>query len=348
MTIPDQNTPNKRNFFELHLAASATTAPEKIVESTEYDMRFDLPKGFLAKKTGVERRHKFVRGQDGVVELAAVVLEKALKQAGLNIADVDHIICAGATPAQIIPANSILLHDRIGAPKSTTCVDIDMTCLSFLSALETTTALLACGMKKRVAIINSELGTSGVDPHNPAHMGLFGDAASCFIFDVESSPNVRISKVKVDVHSTQNKLCRLVGGGSVLPGFEFSKENRADQYFHMEGPALYKFAMENIPGFIATFLDEIGLEKSQFSYLLPHQASAKAISLVCRKLGFKRKQVVSIIENYGNCISASIPVALSLLISGDSNCPALNKNEPVLMLATGAGVTLGTFTFEMI
>jgi 3-oxoacyl-[acyl-carrier-protein] synthase-3 len=107
--------------------------------------------------------------------------------------------------------------------------------------------------------------------------------------------------------------------------------------FHMHGPAVFKQASLVIVPFLERFFSTLGWERNQVDAVVPHQASRHGLELLTRRLGFNNEQVISNLALRGNCISASIPLALAeATYSG-----RIRRGDRVLLVGTGAGLTLG-------
>lgn len=333
----------KNNYLSIKILSFAVVTPRTKVQSSEIDTLLELPLGTTQSKTGISSRFHFNSGTESVVSLGATAIQKTLDRSELTIADVDLIIAAGATPHQLIPTNSVLIHKAIKAPKSVMCIDLDCTCLSFLSALQIASALLSVGAKKRILIVNSELGSSGINRSHPESLGLFGDAATCFLLEKGDEESPKLLDLKFETHSEFSDLCMLEGGGSMLPSFHQTEMNRDRYYFEMQGAKLFKTALAQLPRFLDSFLQDNRIDMQSINVVVPHQASASAVELIRQKLNIAPERLVTLIENYGNCISASIPMGLAACL-GESLAGSFSKiqrGDKVLVLGTGAGLTLG-------
>ena len=201
------------------IRGSACAFPPSVLKSDEIDRRFGLKPGSTFRNSGVATRYRHERLKTTVASLGAEAIRQALIKAKMNISDIDLIVAAGATPDQLIPTNSVHIHRELNAPNHIHCFDLDSTCLSFISALDMVCDSLATGSKRRVIIVNSELGGSGIDPNHYESQCLFGDAATCFILESTEDAGIRFLGAQLSTFSDEKELCQLVGGGSRHPAF---------------------------------------------------------------------------------------------------------------------------------
>jgi 3-oxoacyl-[acyl-carrier-protein] synthase-3 len=107
--------------------------------------------------------------------------------------------------------------------------------------------------------------------------------------------------------------------------------------FHMNGPAVFRQASLLGESFMERFICTLGWERGQVDALVPHQASRHAIEQFTRRLGFSSSQMIINLPLRGNCVSASIPLALAEA----AHSGRIQRGDRVLLAGTGAGLTLG-------
>ena len=75
--------------------------------------------------------------------------------------------------------------------------------------------------------------------------------------------------------------------------------------------------------------------------VVPHQPSRPGIESLAR-WGFPPERVVNIVGEYGNCIAASMPMALASAHADGR----LERGARVLLIGTGAGMSVGAAIVE--
>lgn len=97
-----------------------------------------------------------------------------------------------------------------------------------------------------------------------------------------------------------------------------------------------------ITGFVEELLNSVRINKQDIRLVVPHQASGMALRIMGTKLGFSSSQMMNIIENHGNVIAASIPMALHEAIVQEK----IQRGDLLLLLGTSAGLSLGGLLLE--
>jgi 3-oxoacyl-[acyl-carrier-protein] synthase-3 len=105
----------------------------------------------------------------------------------------------------------------------------------------------------------------------------------------------------------------------------------------MNGQEVYRFAVRIMGDSAVTALDRAGLEYSDISLFIPHQANVRIISSIAERLKLPPEKVYLNIDQYGNTSAASIPIALCEAAEAGKVAPGDN----LLFIAFGAGLTSG-------
>jgi 3-oxoacyl-[acyl-carrier-protein] synthase III len=322
----------KSKPLAVRIAGLGSYLPERIVRNTELESRLKLPTGWIAKRTGVlERRYA---SDETTVSQAVAASSIALERSGIKLEQIDAIIGANLAQ-QTIPCTAALVQKALGAPDgSSACWDVNATCLSFMMALHLAALLIAAGQHRNILIFSSEIASPSLNPLEPESASLFGDAAAAIVLTASEDSSLIAARFRT--FSSGSHLTELLGGGTLhRPHTTF--ENPELNLFHMDGPAIFKHAARTMPGFLEGFLQDIGWNISSIDALVPHQASGHGVQSISSRIGFKPEQVIFNLPTRGNCIAASIPLALSEAVE----CGRIQRGNRVLLAGTAAGLTLG-------
>jgi 3-oxoacyl-[acyl-carrier-protein] synthase-3 len=107
--------------------------------------------------------------------------------------------------------------------------------------------------------------------------------------------------------------------------------------FHMRGPSVFKHATRLVGPFLDQFFAALGRERQELDAVVPHQASRHGLDQLTERFGFRAEQIVLNLALRGNCIAASIPLALAEA----AHAGRVRRGQRVLLLGTGAGLTIG-------
>ncbi|TLG77252.1 3-oxoacyl-[acyl-carrier-protein] synthase III C-terminal domain-containing protein [Culicoidibacter larvae] len=327
----------------INIRGSARAVPNKVKYSSEIDCELGKEEGFVAKKTGIETRYFNTDGT--AAELAATAIRQALINAEMAYADLDVIIAASGTPQQIIPCNASLIAEQFLAEKhNIPCFDVNATCLSFISAFEVAAAFLETGKFKNILVVSAESGDGALNKGHYESYALIGNAAAAYILSNDSDRGQRFEVIdtKMCTYAEFSHAAEIRAGGSAL--YLAEKTNKEDYYFDMNGIALMKAMLKNMPDYMDDFLAKNNIKMQDVNHFVPHQASGPGINILAKALKIPKARIVNIIRDYGNTIAAAIPFAFDYLLEQES----VASGDYVMLIGTGAGVSIGTILLRKV
>ena len=316
--------------------SSGCYLPEQSINAAELDKKLGLAAGSCAGRYSVEKRH-YASEHETALYMGSMSARSALKSAGMTLSDVDLLISASGTNHQALPYNAAGIVREIGQRCEIASMDINSSCLSFLSALEVSQSLLAVGRYKRILIVSSEIASCGTQGSVPEIASMFGDGSAAVLLQAESNA-AGLSSSLFRTFPEGYKYCQIRSGGSSLHPSRHSGSQISDgAYFEMQGRELYRLVAELSPAFIEEGLQAARLKKSDIDFIVPHQASGLGLKHLTKRLGFPKEKVVNIFSKVGNQIAASLPTALHELMTNTQNL----KGKKLMLMGSGAGLTLG-------
>lgn len=314
--------------------------PETIIDSRDIEQRLGLPKGYVYKNIGVKYRHK--AKTESNTFMAEKALRNALKDADMSIDDIDCLIGASATFDYIIPNRSCLIKNAFkeAIDLDFPCIDINTVCTSFISALDYATLLLSSGNYQNIAIVSSENSSNGLNPKDAETYSLFGDGAAAVIIS-KTNHNSGLVQYKSKTYAEGAKYTIIEAGGNV----NHSKNVPYDPElysFKMQGRKLLRNVKSTLPKFLSQFFTDQSIALHNVSLIIPHQASKMGIRMLATLNNGNTNNIVDQLENHGNCIAASIPIALVTSIENKT----LKEGDTCFLLGTAAGITIGGLLFK--
>ena len=250
--------------------------------------------------------------------------------------------------------------------------DVNAACSGFLFALNTADAYLRMGLAENVLIIGSEVLSKLVDWTDRGSCILFGDGAGAVVMErcrtesraVEYS-NALPETEKGMQETAEEKRIPAAGilgralhsdgtGGGVLQcgarelttPYARTSVAKTDQnqptdgrehYIQMDGQEVYRFATRRVPQCIEEALSDAGLAVPDIDMFVLHQANARIIDAVAKRLHADRDKFPTNLERVGNMSSASIPVLLDEL----NRQRKLHRGDRIVLAGFGAGLTIG-------
>ena len=290
----------------------------------------ELPKNTVNFKEQIRYR---ISGDEKQISLAASASQKALKNANITINDIDCIVSASAVGIQPIPCMAALIHEKIAKGTSIPALDINTTCTSFITALDTMSYLLEAGRYKRVLIISCDIASRALNPKQKESFQLFSDGAVAFVIEKTDKKIGVIDAMQrtwsEGVHSTEIR-----GGLSNFHPENYSESTKEEFMFDMCGKTVLALSIKKIPKMMKEFLENNNIKISDIDMVVPHQASV-AMPLIMQKLGIPKDKYIDEVKDFGNMVSASVPMTLAHGLEKQK----IKNNDIILLIGTAAGLT---------
>ena len=288
--------------------------PSRIVTNDDLASRIDTTDEWIQSRVGIKERR--VGGpEETVAGMAIAAGGKALAASGMSPEDIDLVIVATCTAQDQIPNTAATVAAQLGivAPGA---FDVNAACAGFCYSLGLASDSVRAGSSRNVLVIGSEKLSEWVDWEDRSTCVIFADGAGAAVVSASEDHGV----------------------GPVVWG---SSGERADtiflrdhKYIHQEGQAVFRWTTTELYKVAQEALDRAGVDPSELTAFVPHQANLRIIEAIARRLGAPQARVARDIVTAGNTSSASIPLALSRMI-GRGELPS---GSTVLTLGFGAGL----------
>ncbi|OJJ19347.1 hypothetical protein BKI52_21280 [marine bacterium AO1-C] len=306
------------------------------VSSAALEEKYELPKGWAMKYSGVENRHIITTEYNGL--MGAKAAQQALEKAQLTLADIDMVISGNGTYDYPIPNQASIIKALLDEKNQypVPAIDIDSTCLSFVTALDMAAHLLNGENYKNILIVSTEIASKGINPANWETLTLFGDGAAAAIVSYDESADSCYFKGQQFTYSEGTHLTIIEGGGNK----NFFKDHPYDPELHsfkMQGKQLLRLTKQKLPEFIEKFFEDTSYTLNTIDAIVPHQASKLGLSLFTKRYQLKPGTVKETLRKYGNCIAASIPLTLLDAIEAGS----IQRGDICFLAGTSAGFSMG-------
>jgi 3-oxoacyl-[acyl-carrier-protein] synthase-3 len=311
--------------------------PEKVMSNHDWARLVDTSDEWITQRTGIKRR-RFAADHEATADLAEAACWEALKDAGLEPEDVDELVVATDTPEVYTPDTAAFLQHRMGM-REIPAYDLGGSgCAGFVQALDVARARIAY-RPRRVMVVGVELISRLISWEDRSTCVLFGDGAGAVLLGPEGG-KARILEVVTGTDGSKTDILGLLTGGTRRPFTLEAAQRGEHRHLTMDGGEVFREAVRRMSSAVEELLGSIGRSIGDVALLIPHQANARIIDAVGRKLGTGRVYVN--LTEYGNTGSASVPLALW-------EAQAVGRIHPgdlVVLTAFGAGFHWGAAALQ--
>jgi 3-oxoacyl-[acyl-carrier-protein] synthase III len=288
----------------------------------------------------------FLSTNETAIDLALKVGKSALSATGIQPEQVDFLIYVGVGRGWLEPAMANVVQCELGMVNAT-CFDILDACMSWLRALHIAHNFIRNQAYRVGMIINCEASFrnfAGLDLSNQRSLDhLFaaftiGEAATATIVTDENPDDDFYFRFKS--FGEYYNLCMI----PLENKQDFTKDHLDERYrpmkFMSQSSELIRVGIQKV---LEVFRSDPQLQSSHYDICFGHAASEKANRLICRSLGLPLHTYFDTHSRFGNTVSASIPLGISLAIEENR----LHRGNKTLIAVGSAGLSVGfsSFTF---
>ena len=341
------------------IASVGMYVPKRVVTNSDLLKYMDTSDEWIVERTGVQERRYAERTGETTTTMGVEAAKVAIERAGITPQDIDFIIFATLCPDYYFPGCGVLLQ-RAMKMKEIGALDVRNQCSGFLYSLSVGDQFIKSGMYKNILVVGAEKHSFGLDFSTRGRniSVIFGDGAGAVVLqaiDLPAKPGQEQGILSTHLHSDGESAEILAMCNPGTHANHWQEEKLADfdeaeigemfmshemidhaqNFPNMDGPAVFKVAVEKFPEVIQESLNKNGYQASDLKLLVPHQANLRISQFVQRKLRLNDDQVQNNIQKYGNTTAASIPIAL---------CEAyemgkLKEGDLICLAAFGSGFT---------
>lgn len=314
-------------------------APPKMLTNEDLEKIVETSDEWITERTGIKIRRIAERATP-TSDLCVEAARRALEDAGIGAEELDFILVGTCTPDMPLPSTACFLQMKLGARKAY-AVDLNAACSGFVYSLTTADALIRAGRGKKGLVVGGEILSSVTDYTDRATCILFGDGAGAVVLS-ECPDGEGVLSCHLHSDGALWELIHAPGGGTVHP-YSPEVEERRMHAIRMSGNEVYKHAVTKLVEVAQEALAHNGMEISDVSLFIPHQANKRILDGVAKRLGIPGEKVFINVTNYGNTSAASIPIALAEAKEQGRLC----EGDLVLLAAFGGGLTWGSALLRM-
>ncbi len=310
--------------------------PGAIVTNADLERLVDTSDEWIETRTGIKAR-RIVKDNEKTSDLAIAAAKDAIGFAGMDPATLDLIIVATSTPDNLYPSTACLVQAAIGANRA--CgFDLEAACTGIIYALSVGHQFIATGTYKNVLVIGVDIHSRFLNWEDRNTCILFGDGAGAFVLQAsqeEEENEILATYLRAD--GTGAHLLWIPNTGMGYPHDNHKPPKEMDRFLQMNGRAIYEFAVNAVPEAVRVTLQKAGITIDDVDFLVPHQANRRIINAAAERLGMRKDQIVSNVDELGNTSAASIPLALWQAIGRHQVKPG----STLALVGFGGGLTWG-------
>ncbi len=303
--------------------------PEAVIPNDYFFENYGITNEEIIAKSGIKQRRR-TQPNENTNSMAIEAVKKAFFELPFPLNEIDLIIGATYTPYDTVGtlAHAVQKQFNISNAK---CFSIGSACSSFVNAMEIVDCYFANKKASKALIVVSENNSAYNDTSDKTSGFLWGDGASAVFVSNERCSDEDLEVLDINTtglgtigKSIDGVFLKPSNGGLKMP---FGKD-------------VFQYACTYMIQETEQILHKNGIPLNQLNYLIPHQANARIIEYVAKKLKLNPSGVLTNIEHFGNTGSASTPIVLS------QNWRKFKQNDTIVISVFGGGYSSGAILLK--
>jgi 3-oxoacyl-[acyl-carrier-protein] synthase-3 len=273
----------------------------------------------IVAKTGIRQRH-IAAPEECASDLAVRAAQKLFDSGAVEPSDIDMLLLCTQTPDYFLPTTACIVQDRLGISTQSGALDIGLGCSGFVYGLGIAKGLIETGQADTILLVTSDTYSKFIRESDRSVRTLFGDGAAATL--IEAMPPDSELYIEAPVWGTDGRGAPnlIVKGGaakswsgseSCCPGRGTAGTHPAGTHcLEMNGPEIFNFTVGVVPTLVENVLQRTCKTMGDIDLFVFHQANKTLLGHLRQKIGIPPEKFYMALEDCGNTVSSTIPIAL--------------------------------------
>lgn len=300
--------------MKAYIKAISYYLPETVLYNEELVQEFpEWTVDKIANKVGVNERH--IAGEDETAsDLAVKAALQLFNESNIERSCIDFVLFCTQSPDYFLPSTACIIQDRLGLPTHVGALDYNLGCSGYVYGLSLAKGLILGGIAKNVLLLTAETYTKHLHPRDKGNRTIFGDAATASIISTEGFAEIGNFSLGTDGKGAENLIVKTGAfrNRNRVEDLQFDENGNplSSDYLYMNGSEIFNFTLDAVPPLVRDTLLKNDSEMKDIDLFVFHQANKYMINFLRKKLKIEEEKFYVFLENVGNTVSSTIPIAL--------------------------------------
>ena len=315
--------------------------PEKILTNEQLVCEFpEWSVEKIADKIGIKKRH-IVAKNETALDMAIIASENLFLEYNVDKSSVDFILLCTQSPDYFLPTSACIVQDKLNLSTNCGALDFNLGCSGFVYGLSLAKGLICANIASNVLLITSETYSKHLLSRDRGNRTIFGDAACATLISTDGFAEICDFRLGTDGRGANNLIVK--SGAFRQPNksdnitYDDSGNPISDDYLYMNGAEIFTFTLESVPKLVEDTLKRNSMKKEDIDLFVFHQANRFVMDFLRKKIKIDPVKFYYCLENMGNTVSSTIPIALKEAMKDCS----IKPGDKVLIAGFGVGYSWG-------
>lgn len=339
----------------IYINAISTYFPETTIDNETIIREFfefggqteiEITPETIFSQCGIKKRY-VANLEDTTKDLGNRAATKLFEEWKIDKSKIDYLIFVSDASEYKGPSTSCIMQHNLGLEQTTAAIDVQHGCTGFIYGLSLAKAVIFSGLANNVLLVTSDAPTKVIHPEDIELRAIFSDAAAATLISSDKRENGINASIEDFVFGTDGQ------GEKHLWVERSATKNPPDvvwlkQYEHlptglgggrlrMDSPKIFLFAIRRVPQLVKSILEKHQLAIDDVDFFIFHQANGTMLDFIRKRLKIPKEKFIISLENIGNTVSSTIPIAMKELLDDDK----IKVGHKVMLAGFGIGFSWG-------
>lgn len=267
---------------------------------------------------------------------------KLIDELNISRTSIDALLFVSQTPDYVAPSTACLLQHRLNLSDECLAYDINLACSGYVYGISAGMSYLQSNNISRVLVLCGDTVSKHCSPEDKTLAVLSTDGGSATLIDkVENCEDANF-KLKTIGKNFDSLIVPYGGYRNRVGDIERTEREpgviRSDYDGYMDGAAVFKFSITEVPKLIKDFYNDFETDISSIDRYFFHQANLFIINNISKRIKAPKEATPISIDRYGNTGAATIPITICDEYAKQKKAYITNK---ILICGFGIGLSLG-------
>ena len=338
-TVKVLSRSSANNMPPVGIVGLGAYVPPGVMTNDDWAEIVETSDEWITTKTGIKER-RIAADDVCTSDLAVIACKQAMDEAGIGPEDIDMLILATSSPDVPLSSTAGITQYKLGCTNAA-AFDVNAVCAGWVHALDIGARFVGTPGYDNVLVVGAEVYSRILNWEDRTTCVLFGDGAGAAVLQQVGEGRGLLGSWMMSDGAGAGVIEIPAGGVRKpipSPGFK-----EGDQYFHMDGPAVWDFATEAFPQAVRAVLDRTGYSLDDVAMIIPHQANINIIKAGMKKRELPMSKTFTNLHKYGNTAGASVPIAMREAMDEG----LIGEGDLVVTAAFGGGLAWGANAFVL-
>ena len=337
------------NAISYHLPKKSLSNKDIINDYMKFcplDKRIDVSEQDILKQCGIAKRYT-TEIEETAKDIGNKSALKLFEEWKIDKSIIDYIIFVSDALDYKGPTTACIMQSDLGLSQNCGAIDVLHGCTGYIYGLSLAKALITSGQCNNVLLITADTPSKVVHPEDIDLRAIFSDAGASTLISNKKNKDFLNWEIGDFIFGTDGK------GEKNLFVDRSATKNAADiewleQHKNIPGglrrgrmfmnsPQIFLFALRKVPVLINQVLEKNNNDSNNIDFYVLHQANGQMLEFIRKRLKIPKEKFFMNLENIGNTVSATIPIALKDMIDNKKTI----QNQHLLIGGFGIGYSWG-------